>query len=105
MFIVVTCGDGGSRGGDYDGKRLMERRVGSCLLVVTATTTSMGATRWLLLAPRDDMVAPVDIGSWLLLAHCYVDDDDGYACCLLLACPDGYNDNDGGVLLDLACLS
>ena len=102
MFIVVTCGGGGGGGGDYDGKCSTERRVGSCSLVVTMTTTSMGATHWLLLAPSDGMVAHVDIGSQLLLAGRYVNDNDGYARCLSLPGCDGYNDNDGGVLLDLA---
>ena len=82
MFIVVTCGGSGGGGGDYNGKRSMERRVGSCLLVVTATATSMGAARWLLLAPRDGMVARVDVGSQLSLARRYVDDNNGYARCL-----------------------
>ena len=85
MFIVVTCsggGGGGGGGGDYDGKRLAERCVGSCLLVVTATTTLMGAARWLLLAPRDGMIARVDVGSRLLLTRRYVDNDNDYARCL-----------------------
>jgi hypothetical protein len=67
MFIVVTCGSGGGGGGDYDGKRLTERHVGSRSLVVTATRTSMGAARWLSLASYDGMVARVDVDSRLLL--------------------------------------
>jgi hypothetical protein len=86
MFIVVTCDGGGGGGGDYDGKRSTERRIGSCLLIVTATTTSMGAARWVSLAPCDGMVARLDVGSWLLLTRCYVDNNGGYACCLSLAC-------------------
>ena len=78
----------------------MERRVGSCLLVVTATTTSMGAACCLSLAPCKGMVAHVDVGSRLLLAHRYVEDNDSYARYLLLACRDINDDNDGGGMLD-----
>ena len=65
MFIVVTCGGCGGGGGDFHGIFLMERRVGSHSLVVTASMTLMGAGHWLSLAPHKGMVARVDVGSRL----------------------------------------
>ena len=100
MFIVITCGGYGGGGCDFHGIFLTERHVGSRLLVETATTTSMGVAHMLLLAPHKGMVARVDVGSRLLLACRYVNDDDGYACYLLLARCDVDDYNDGGSMLD-----